>query len=174
MDFDQDTDDGRRNRTVAFSVLGLVTAGVILGLLVGGLALTAVRTVDTGAEDPPRTSASEQAEQTPSEPESTPTQDETTQEPDAADAMLLANPTAVGTYEQIDLSGRFPDLGAGMTLQVQRREAGGWADFPVTATTQEDGSFATYVQTGQSGVNKFRMLVVETGETTPPVRVDVS
>jgi hypothetical protein len=43
----------------------------------------------------------------------------------------------------------------------------------VTATTQEDGSFNTYVLTGQAGTNEFRLLAEVTGEATPAVRVQV-
>jgi hypothetical protein len=173
MDFDQDTDTGRRNRTVVFSVLGLVTIGVLLGLLVGGLGLAAVRTVDLGDDDPTSRSTSGSTEPTKQRTEPTPTEDRTNRKPSPGAAVLQASPTAVSSYEQIDLSGRFPDLGAGVTLQVQRKTGGRWADFPVTATTREDGSFATYVQTGQSGLNKFRMMVIPTGETTSTASVQV-
>jgi hypothetical protein len=175
MDFDQDSNDGRRNRTVVFSVLGLVTIGVLLGLLVGGLGLAAVRTVNLGGEESPTSQASEDREEPSSDASETePTEDETTtREPDRSEATLVASPAAVGSYEEIDLSGRFPKLGPGVTLQVQRREGSTWTDFPVTATTGEGGTFATYVQTGQLGTNKFRMMAVDTGETTPTVTVEV-
>nr|CAA9332983.1 MAG: hypothetical protein AVDCRST_MAG46-1529 [uncultured Nocardioidaceae bacterium] len=176
MDFDQDSNHGRRNRTVVFSVLGLVTIGVLLGLLVGGLGLAAVRTVDVGSDDSPTSQASEESDEPTSDATDTePTEDETTTtvEPDESDATLVASPTEVGSYEEIDLSGSFPELGPGVTLQVQRRESGTWTDFPVTATTGEGGTFATFVQTGVLGTNKFRMMALDTGETTPTVKVEV-
>lgn len=177
MDFDQDSNDGRRNRTVVFSVLGLVTIGVLLGLLVGGLGLAATRTVDLGGDETPTSQASEEESDGPSSDasETEPTEDETatTEEPDESDATLVASPTAVASYEEIDLSGTFPKLGPGVTLQVQRREGGTWTDFPVTATTGDGGTFATFVQTGQIGTSKFRMMAIDTGETTPSVKVEV-
>ena len=179
MNFDQDTEDGRRNRTIGFTVFGLVTAGVVLGLLVGGLGLAAMRT--TGVGDDGRTASSdsrtrpERSSGAPSQPaEPSPTPEETPRRPRAGQPVLRASPTTVDAFEQINLSGRFPDLGGGTTLQVQRRESGSWSDFAdVTATTQDDGSFTTYVLTGQAGTNAFRLVSVETGEATPPVRVQV-
>lgn len=173
MDFDQDTESGRRNRTVVFSVLGLMTVGVLLGLLVGGLGLAAVRTVNLGDDDPTGRSPSQRTEPTKQRTEPTPTQDRTSRKPPPSGAVLQASPTTVRSYQQIDLSGRFPGLQAGVTLQVQRKTGTRWADFPVTTTTREDGSFSTYVQTGQSGLNKFRMITVPTGETTSTASVQV-
>jgi len=181
VDFDEDTGDGRRNRTIAFSVLGLVTLGVILGLLVGGLGLAAMRTTNLGGGDPAPadpTSDAPSTQETPEPSETEPTTPETTRTPPASKAVLTASPTVVGASEQIDLSGSFPELGAGATVKVQRRQDGSWLDFPdstdpVTATTAEDGSFRTYVLTGQTGVNIWRMVAVDTGEATTPARVTV-
>jgi hypothetical protein len=179
VDFDQDSHAGRRNRAIGFSVLGLVALGVVLGLLVGGLGLVAMRTAgisDAGSTDSATT------EPTPELPtasqsqtvEPSPTEDEETRRPRRNRATLTASPTAVGLLEEIYLTGQFPRLGAGVTLQVQRLESGTWLDFAdVTATTQEDGSFSTYVLTGQAGTNTFRLLAEVTGEATRPVRVQV-
>ena len=43
-----------------------------------------------------------------------------------------------------------------MGLQVQRFEEGKWRDFGVSATVRV-GTFETYVMTGQSGEQRFRM-----------------
>jgi hypothetical protein len=179
VNFDQDTEQGRRNRTIGFTVFGLVTAGVVLGLLVGGLGLAAMRTIGAGEDGPSTASRSEPRPERSSEPpsptpEPSPTEEETSGRPRAGAPVLRASPTAVDSFERIDLSGRFPELGGGEILQVQRRESGSWNDFAdVTATTQDDGSFTTYVLTGQAGTNAFRLVSVETGEATPPVRVEV-
>jgi hypothetical protein len=51
-----------------------------------------------------------------------------------------------GTYRKADNIG----------LQVQRYEDGKWSDFGVSATVRV-GTFETYVMTGQSGEQRFRM-----------------
>jgi hypothetical protein len=173
MDFDQDTDTGRRNRTVVFSVLGLVTIGVLLGLLVGGLGLAAVRTVDLGDDDPTSRSTSGSTEPTKQRTEPTPTEDRTSPQAITRCGGPPGQPHR-GQQLRADRSQRtLSRPRRWVTLQVQRKTAGRWADFPVTATTREDGSFATYVQTGQSGLNKFRMMVIPTGETTSTASVQV-
>ena len=56
-------------------------------------------------------------------------------------------------------------------LRVQRF-TGGWQDFPVTASVS-DSTFSTYVQSSQTGVNRFRVIDTDTGKTSNEVRVRV-
>lgn len=81
---------------------------------------------------------------------------------------LTASPSTVGSYEQINLLGSYPG-GNGAVLQVQRRE-GGWVDFPTTATVQ-GGRFGTYVESGRTGRNYFRVVDEATGRASEPVTV---
>jgi hypothetical protein len=83
---------------------------------------------------------------------------------------LSASPVEVSPMERIYLSGTYPRA-EGRTLQVQRRE-GGWTDFP-TSTSVSGGTFSTYVMTGQSGVNKFRVVDSSTGKSSNVVTVRV-
>jgi hypothetical protein len=86
---------------------------------------------------------------------------------------LSASPLAVAASERIDLDGRCPALPSGTVLQVQRKEGGQWTDFPVTATCS-GGTYSTYILTGHSGLNRFRMLALGSDETSNTVRVQVS
>ena len=65
-------------------------------------------------------------------------------------APVMARPNErvnlTGTYRKADNVG----------LQVQRYEDGRWSDFGVSATVRV-GTFETYVMTGQSGEQRFRM-----------------
>ena len=70
--------------------------------------------------------------------------------------------------EQIDLTGVYPG-GEGAILQVQRFEGGKWADFPVPISVSDE-TFATYVQTSQPGVNRFRVIDTDNGATSNEVR----
>ena len=74
--------------------------------------------------------------------------------------------------QQIDLTGVYPG-GEGAILQVQRFENGGWTDFPASPVSVSDQTFSTYVQTGQPGIQRFRMLDTDTGEASNEVRVTV-
>jgi hypothetical protein len=73
--------------------------------------------------------------------------------------------------ERIDLTGTYPG-GEGAILQVERYIDGAWSDFSVTAAVSNE-TFSTYVQTGQTGVNKFRVRDTDTGKLSNAVTVTV-
>ncbi len=83
---------------------------------------------------------------------------------------LSASPVEVSPMEQIYLSGTYPG-GEGASLQVQRFE-GSWTDFPSSASVS-GGTFSTYVMTGQSGPNKFRVVDPASGKSSNAVTVTV-
>jgi hypothetical protein len=83
---------------------------------------------------------------------------------------LSASPLEVASMERIYLTGTFPG-GEGASLQVQRLQ-GSWTDFP-TSTSVSGGTFSTYVMTGQSGPNKFRVVDPASGKKSNPVTVRV-
>jgi len=89
----------------------------------------------------------------------------------ATQIVLQAGQTAVAPMQQIDLTGTYVG-GEGAVLLVQRFEGGSWRDFPVTASVS-NGTFATYIQTSQSGPNRFRMIDSDTGVTSNEVVVEI-
>lgn len=84
---------------------------------------------------------------------------------------LSAGQTSVSPMERIDLTGTYQG-GEGAVLQVQRLEGGTWTDFPVTVSVS-NATFATYVQTGQGGEVKFRVLDTDTEKASNPVTVSI-
>lgn len=88
--------------------------------------------------------------------------------PPAPRIVLAARPTQAASFERIYLTGHYRG-GEGHSLQVQRFQ-GGWTDFPVTTTVHGAG-FSTYVQSGNSGRNRFRVLDPATGRASNPVNV---
>ena len=64
-------------------------------------------------------------------------------------------PVMVRPNERVNLTGTYPKAD-NVGLQVQRFEEGKWRDFGVSATVRV-GTFETYVMTGQSGEQRFRM-----------------
>ncbi len=85
---------------------------------------------------------------------------------------LSAGQRSVGPMQQIDLTGTYPG-GAGRIVQVQRFQGGSWADFPVTVPVDGDG-FSTYVATGRTGPNRFRVVDTDTGQRSNQVVVTVN
>jgi hypothetical protein len=100
----------------------------------------------------------------------------------ASAISLSAEQNDVSPNERINMSGRLEPAAAGVELIVQRSLDGGeWGAFPdsddpVTVTTDDDGSFSTWVVTGRSGENRFR-VVGEVGDETlesKPVTVTIT
>jgi hypothetical protein len=195
VNFKTDDPDGARNRAILFSLVTLVVIGVVVGLTVGWLSSRAVDSAglddvhapdnQPGISEPDpiddftaTPSPSDDAEQTPTEP-SEPTHTTPSKPPEPTktrkpnEPTLNASPMQASTSEEVSLTGRFPGLGAGVYLQVQRREGGVWTDFPVDMTTDQGGTYSTYVITGQTGPNLFR-ITAETGESTPMVVVQIT
>jgi hypothetical protein len=88
----------------------------------------------------------------------------------ARSITLQAFPQQVPPNERINLTGVYQG-GEGARLQVQRFE-NGWVDFPVSASVS-GGAFATYIYTGRSGPNRFRVIDKEADKASNPVRVRV-
>jgi hypothetical protein len=84
---------------------------------------------------------------------------------------LQASPLHVSAGERINLDGAYRG-GAGVRLQIQRREAGSWTDFPVTVAVT-GGTFHTYITTGHTGLNTLRVLDQRNGRASNVVHVQV-
>ena len=157
----------RASRGAAAAIL--VTAAVV-GFGGGVIAGNAVGSEDPNAAEGSESSASPAASQSPSD----------TPEPAAA-VTLSAAKTAFGANEKIDLTGVVEPAAEGVELKVERSLNGSdWDSFPdpedqVRATTKNDGTFSTFVQTGREGENQFRVvgLVGEDFIESEPVVVTV-
>lgn len=173
-------------------LIGLVVL-VAVGALIGGIvAFVSIKAADfAGIDDTPApngppaggrgngggptggsTSEAPSTDATTPSEQTTPTPSETSTTREESGIVLEASPRSVGTYERINLTGTYK-APSGTVLQVQRREGGSWVDFPTTATVA-NGSFTTYVETGQTGLNRFRMLAIGRDDTSNTVRVRVS
>ena len=74
--------------------------------------------------------------------------------------------------EEIYLTGVFPG-GEGAVVQVQRFENGNWEDFATVDAVVSAETFSTYVQTAQTGVNKFRVRNTDGPEVSNEVKVRI-
>jgi hypothetical protein len=188
-------EQGPRDHPVAYGLAALVGVGVVVGLILGLGALAGARIVGVGepetqstgdgaasmylpkpeptqAESGPLVTLAPGEEAPPATEESEPEESESSAKPEKA-ISLSAGQTSVAPMAQIDLTGVYPG-GEGAILQVQRFENGGWTDFPASPVSVSDQTFATYVQTGQPGVQRFRMLDTGSGKTSNEVKVTVA
>jgi hypothetical protein len=104
-------------------------------------------------------------------PEDEPTTELTSETAAAGEISLQAVATAVASGERIYFSGVYPG-GEGAILWVQRFENGDWADFPASVGVT-NGTFSSYIFTGVSGVNRFRVIDRDSGTVSNEISVTV-
>lgn len=183
----------RDGHPVIAGLVALVGVGLAVGLIVGVAALVGTRMLGLNGDEASAQTTSGQSMYLP-KPEKTkaedgplitlapdgstesggqsrPSQPETSEEPARKQISLSASQTSVSPMEQIDLTGVYPG-GEGAILQVQRFTSGSWQDFPVTVSVSDE-TFSTYVQTSQSGVNRFRVVDTDTGLESNEVKVTI-
>ncbi|VXC28142.1 hypothetical protein [Nocardioides sp. AX2bis] len=181
---------------VVTGVVALVAVGLVVGLVLGGVAWAGARFAGLGGDgsaagDPSATSAEDgdrmvlpRAKETEANPDPLITlapipggespsaaPREREEEEDEPEIVLSAGQEAVGVFGQIDLTGQYAD-GDGRVLQVERYEGDTWVEFNATVAVTA-GSFSTFVQSGQTGPNRFRMVDSSDGTTSNPVTVRV-
>ena len=179
MDSEQDS---RKDRPVLSGLIALVAVAVAIGLL-GGLAVmigvkaTGIDNTSSATDEsatpstfnlprPTDTGSSVAPPEDPIEPSG-----EETSEAPAEAISLTAVQQSVSPMQQIDLTGTYP-AGEGAVLQVQRFENGAWSDFPVTVPVS-GGTFGTFVQTGNVGPNRFRVVDTDSEAVSNEVTVTV-
>lgn len=104
-------------------------------------------------------------------PEEEPTTELTSETAAAGEISLQALATTVASGERIYFSGVYPG-GEGAILWVQRFENGEWADFPASVGVT-NGTFSSYIFTGVSGVNRFRVVDRDSGTISNEISVTV-
>ena len=153
-----DDEDVPWTRQLAVGAGVLVAVALVIGGVMSVVALGAAKVTGLGGSHAsPSPSPSHES------PSAKPTQK-------ARAITLQAFPQQVPPNERINLTGVYQG-GEGARLQVQRFE-NGWVDFPVS-TSVSGGSFTTYIYTGRSGPNRFRVIDKEADEASNPVRVRV-
>jgi hypothetical protein len=171
-------------RQLAASLGVAAVVALVGGLALGGVALGAANVLGLAGDGstasskpslyiPPLKSPTHSASPTPSPtptnlPPPTPPPSQAPSPKPKPQIVLSARPQHASSFERIYLSGSYRG-GEGRTLQVQRFQ-GGWSSFPVT-TTVRAGSFSTYVQSGNSGPNRFRVVDPSTGRASNQVSV---
>ena len=78
------------------------------------------------------------------------------------DSVVSAKP-----FQAVRIQGRYHG-GAETFLQVQRWEGGKWVAFPVPTKTDQSGQFTAYVELGQPGRYRLRVLDPESGVKSRP------
>jgi len=182
----------REGHPVLSGLLALVGVGLAVGLIIGLAALVGTRMLGFSGETasaettnnqsmflpkPEKTQAEDgplitlAPEPSSSGQESGPSETETTTK-DEKQISLSVSQSEVSPMEQIDLTGVYPG-GEGAILRVERFADGDWEDFAQITANVSDETFSTYIQTGQVGLQRFRMVDSDTELTSNEVRVTI-
>ncbi len=165
-------------------LLKILGVAVAIGLVIGGGAWVMVKTLGLDATDVSGTTLGGDDPITPLPTTALPVPTATdlpssgstglvTEPPTAANTgglYLSAAPVLVRPMERINLTGQWPGHD-NEGLLVQRFEGGKWADFGVHVNVNL-GTFDTYVMTGHTGNQKFR--VFDPGSDTASNEVSIT
>ena len=180
-----DESDWRKQLLLGLGVL--VVVALLIGGIVGVIAVKAADVAGIGQKPSPETgvvipsrtpttspsqsgtptTGSETAPTAPTQP--TPTKH---RKPKPKGIELNASPSQAGTYQRVNLTGSY-QAPPGTSLQVQRQEGGNWVDFPTSASVN-GGQFSTYIETGHTGPNRFRVVDSSSGKSSNVVVVQIS
>jgi hypothetical protein len=152
----------RRNRRLRLTLLVLVML-IILNVVWLGLLLSRApgepAVESTSTQNATRGGVSSSAGPSPASEPKSGSAEKTIQVEDSADSARPFQPVRIqGTYHG----------GADTFLRVQRWDGGKWLAFPVPTKTDQSGQFTTYVELGQPGRYRLRVLDPNSGVTSKP------
>jgi len=185
---DDDLTDEERSAQVrsalfkALAVLAVIGALIFLGttIMVHALGLNEGPTpgpVGSGSDGPTKALPST-ALPVPDEKTEEP-RDEPSESPSASpakgklgDIELNISPVRASPGERINFTGTYKGAD-NLQLEIQRFDSGKWTNFGVQATVRV-GTFATYIETGRTGENRFRVFDPQTQEGSNVILVTIA
>jgi hypothetical protein len=169
----------RPGRALLVALSAMAGVAVLVGLAVGGAAMTVVKLTGVGESSGgsgraqaslvmPRYRPTQQTGSDRGPAGSLPSKKQRGKTPEAspkADRIkLFAAPQRVSPGDRINFNGVYLD-GEGVALQIQRKENGSWVNFPVKVTVQ-GGGFETWIETSKTGRSEFRVYDREANRTS--------
>ncbi|MGI8576390.1 MAG: hypothetical protein ACR2KG_00400 [Nocardioidaceae bacterium] len=164
-------EDDSWKQQVLVGVAMLIVVGLLIGGIVAWIGLKAADVAGLTSNSPTTSAPSFPSTAPPSSPSPTkstspaPTTTSVLPPSGTPGFSLTASPTTVTSYQKIYLTGSYPGSD-GATLQVQREENGVWADFATVTATVSGGSYTTYIESGHTGLNNFRLIDKSNGYTS--------
>jgi hypothetical protein len=153
-----------------FGYLALA-ATALAALLIGALLFAASRDRGVSAQSVHTVTATTTA--TATKPTSEPSNETTRIGRQAPTIQLDDFPVRARPFQTVRIEGMYRG-GPDTFLRVQRWEGGEWLDFPVPTKTDQSGRFTTYVELGQPGRYRLRLLDPDSGLTSKPFVVVIN
>ncbi|ROR92685.1 hypothetical protein [Nocardioides aurantiacus] len=177
---DHDDQDERSEQVRGALVKGLVALlAVAIVIALGTVLMVRTLGLDEGESDVAVGSATEPSDPLPSsalpvpgeESPSAPPSESPSESAADGDISLSVSPSSVGPMQRINLTGTYRG-GDNARLEVQRQENGAWTSFGVDAGVTA-GTFQTYVMSGRTGENLFRLFDPAARKASNVVRVTI-
>jgi hypothetical protein len=140
-----------------------LAATALIALLIGALFFAASRDGNVTAQSVPTVTATATA--TVSKPTSEPSDKPTDTGEEESTIQLEDLRDSARPFETVRIQGTYRG-GADTFLRMQRDEGGRWVDFPLPTKTEESGQFTAYVEFGQPGRYRLRVLDPDAGVTS--------
>jgi hypothetical protein len=142
-----------------------LAATALAALLIGALLFAASRDGGVTAQSVPTVTATATA--TVSQPTGEPSS-KSTDIGGAGTAIQLENlADSARSFQPVRIQGTYRG-GPDTFLQVQRWEGGKWLSFPLPTKTDQSGRFTAFVELGQPGRYRLRVLDPDSGVTSQP------
>lgn len=184
---DEYGNDWRRQLLLGLGVLVIVA--VVIGGIVAVIALKAAS--DAGLTSgpthsppggrPPASAPTGTASTTPAtalpstvlrSPSKKPPTSSTKPKPKPVEAISFsAKPTVAKVYQRVQLTGHYRGQQAA-TLLIQQNTGTGWSNFPVSIHVR-NGAFTTWIASGRSGPNRFRLMDAANHEVSNVVIINI-
>jgi phospholipase C len=143
----------------------IVAATALAALLIGALLFAASRDRGVTAQSVPTVTATAAA--TASMPTSEPPNESTDTAGQEATIQLEDVPDSAMPFQTVRIQGTYHG-GANAFMRVQRWEGGKWLEFPLPMKTDRSGQFTAYVEPGQPGRYRLRVVDPDSGVTSKP------
>jgi hypothetical protein len=147
-----------------FGYLALA-ATALAALLIGALLFAASRDRGATAQSVPTVTATANA--TVTKPTSEPSNDSTHTGGEERTIQLEDLADSARSFQTVRIEGTYRH-GPNTFVQVQRWEGGQWLAFPLPAKTDNSGRFTAFVEFGQPGRYRLRVVDPDTGVTSNP------
>ena len=153
-------------------VVAVVVAAVGLGVLATFVLRDGDPEAPGGGAGAPRSSCAA--------PSSSPgASDSPMESPDVSTSQAPATPRIVTTwssyfgepFETIEIEGRYLGVHTATKLRVQLEGPNGWTLFPLPAVTRPSGEFRAYVELGESGRHRLRIVDPASGRASEVLTV---
>ncbi|MFF1823554.1 hypothetical protein ACFVWG_40000 [Kribbella sp. NPDC058245] len=90
----------------------------------------------------------------------------------AKTVTIKSDKATAKAWAKVSFSGKTTGIAKNTVVQVQRFENNKWVNFPATTKVTAKSTYSVWVQSGRTGVNKFR--VVSANTASAPVSVTIT